>query len=69
MLRSELVPGATVMVGKGAPTDGDEADVALSVVAPAKVPAAVGAPAEGETEEHRDVEPPPAAEGEGSEQS
>ena len=54
VLRSELVPGATVMVDKGPPTDGDEADVALSVVAPAKVLAAVGAPAEGETEEHRD---------------
>ena len=53
---------------QGAPTDGDEPDVALSVVAPAKV-AAVGAPAEGETEEHRDEPPPTPAEGEGSEQS
>ena len=40
VLRSELPPGATVIVD--APPEGDDREVTLSVVAPEKVPAAVG---------------------------
>jgi ATP-dependent Clp protease ATP-binding subunit ClpC len=48
VLRSELQPGATVMVDKadvGGPDDGAE-PVKLSIIQPKKVPAAVGAPSE-----------------------
>nr|HMS63563.1 AAA family ATPase [Solirubrobacteraceae bacterium] len=48
VLRSELPPGATVVVDVA--PEGDDSGVTLSVVAPKKVPAAVGGgePAEGE---------------------
>jgi ATP-dependent Clp protease ATP-binding subunit ClpC len=44
VLRSELPPGATVLVGRA--PEGDEREVVLSIVQPEKVPAAVGAPDE-----------------------
>jgi ATP-dependent Clp protease ATP-binding subunit ClpC len=55
VLRSELPPGATVLVDRA--PDGDEREVVLSIVQPEKVPAAVGAP-----EEPAATEEPPADE-------
>src|ERR1700710_1507858 len=45
VLRSELTPGATIMVEKA--PDEDDREVSLTVVEPSKVPAAVGGGAEG----------------------
>jgi ATP-dependent Clp protease ATP-binding subunit ClpC len=68
VLRAELTPGATVMVERG--DEGTDEEVKLTVVAPKKVPAAVGG---GATEEPGDSEPqeepappPPAADAEQS---
>jgi len=52
VLRSELMPGATVVVG--APEEGEEGEVSLSIVEP-KTPVAVGA--ESDEAEHDDDEP------------
>src|ERR671921_432520 len=55
VLKSELVPGGTVLV-EPAP-EGDEREMILSVVQPEKpVPAAVGAHGEGESEEDKGVD-------------
>jgi ATP-dependent Clp protease ATP-binding subunit ClpC len=54
VLKSELVPGATVMV-EPAP-EGDEREMILSIVKPEKVPAAVGAREEGEPEADKEVD-------------
>jgi ATP-dependent Clp protease ATP-binding subunit ClpC len=69
VLRAELTPGATVMVGRA--PEGEDPEVTLTVVVPEKVPAAVGGG--GETEEGTDAEtpeepapPPPAADAEPS---
>ena len=70
VLRAELTPGATVMVGRA--PEGEDPEVTLEVVEPKKVPAAVGGG--GETEEGSDAEapeepappPPPAADAEES---
>jgi ATP-dependent Clp protease ATP-binding subunit ClpC len=69
VLRAELIPGATVMVGRA--PEGEDPEVTLSVVAPKKVPAAVGGGAtEEQTEEpsqpEEPVPPPPAADAEES---
>jgi len=66
VLRAELTPGATVMVGRA--PEGEDPEVTLEVVAPKKVPAAVGGGAAEETEGNdaeqpeEPVPPPPAAE-------
>jgi ATP-dependent Clp protease ATP-binding subunit ClpC len=70
VLRAELIPGATVMVGRA--PEGEDPEVTLEVVMPKKVPAAVGGG--GEAEEGNGVEapeelappPPPAADAEES---
>ncbi|MGH2918969.1 MAG: AAA family ATPase, partial [Solirubrobacteraceae bacterium] len=49
VLRAELTPGATVMVEKA--PDEDDREVSLTVVEPAKVPAAVGAASDAEATE------------------
>nr|WP_305852573.1 ATP-dependent Clp protease ATP-binding subunit [Conexibacter sp. SYSU D00693] len=49
VLRAELMPGGTVMVDRA--PEGEEPEVTLSVVAPEKVPAAVGARSEDESSE------------------
>ena len=54
VLRAELTPGATVMVGRA--PEGEDPEVTLAVVAPKKVPAAVGGGA-AEEEEGSDAEP------------
>jgi ATP-dependent Clp protease ATP-binding subunit ClpC len=55
VLRAELTPGATVMVGRA--PEGEDPEVTLEVVAPKKVPAAVGGGATEESEGN-DAEPP-----------
>ncbi len=66
VLRAELTPGATVMVGRA--PEGEDPEVTLEVVAPKKVPAAVGGGATEESEGNdaeqpeEPVPPPPAAE-------
>jgi ATP-dependent Clp protease ATP-binding subunit ClpC len=66
VLRAELIPGATVMVGRA--PEGEDPEVTLEVVAPKKVPAAVGGGATEESEGNdaeqpeEPVPPPPAAE-------
>jgi ATP-dependent Clp protease ATP-binding subunit ClpC len=69
VLRAELIPGATVMVGRA--PEGEDPEVTLEVVMPKKVPAAVGGG--GDTEgsgveapEELVPPPPPAAEAEES---
>jgi ATP-dependent Clp protease ATP-binding subunit ClpC len=57
VLRAELIPGATVMVGRA--PEGEDPEVTLEVVAPKKVPAAVGGGATDESEGN-DAEPPEA---------
>ncbi len=70
VLRAELTPGATVMVGRA--PEGEDPEVTLEVVAPKKVPAAVGGGATEESEGNdaeqpvEPVPPPPAAEAEES---
>jgi ATP-dependent Clp protease ATP-binding subunit ClpC len=66
VLRSELPPGATVLVGKGA--EGEEPEVTLSVIqpkeAPAPKPVAVGAEGSSDTEPeepHDELPPAPDA--------
>ena len=65
VLRAELTPGATVMVGRA--PEGEDPEVTLEVVAPKKVPAAVGGGATEESEgsdaeqPEEPVPPPPAA--------
>src|SRR5690349_20319258 len=66
VLKAELIPGATVMVGRA--PEGEDPEVSLEVVAPKKVPAAVGGGATEESEGNgaeqpeEPVPPPPAAE-------
>ena len=66
VLRAELTPGATVMVGRA--PEGEDPEVTLEVVAPKKVPAVVGGGATEESEGNdaeqpeEPVPPPPAAE-------
>jgi ATP-dependent Clp protease ATP-binding subunit ClpC len=70
VLRAELIPGATVMVGRA--PEGEDPEVTLSVVAPKKVPAAVGGGATEEPEAsdpgrpEEPAPPPPAADAEES---
>ncbi len=65
VLRAELTPGATVMVGRA--PEGEDPEVTLEVVVPKKVPAAVGGGATEEPEgsdaeqPEEPVPPPPAA--------
>ncbi len=72
VLRAELIPGATVMVGRA--PEGEDPEVTLEVVEPKKVPAAVGGGApeaeEGSSGPEQPAEPspppPPAADAEPS---
>ena len=58
---TELLPGATVMVGRA--PEGEDPEVTLAVVMPKKVPAAVGGGGEAEegsgTEAPEELVPPP----------
>jgi ATP-dependent Clp protease ATP-binding subunit ClpC len=64
VLRAELPAGSTVMVERAA--EGEEPEVALSVVQPKKVPAAVGGGNLESGDEHHDDQPTPPAPAEGT---
>jgi ATP-dependent Clp protease ATP-binding subunit ClpC len=60
VLRAELIPGATVLVGKA--PEGDEREVSIDIVAPKPAPTPVGVGAKGGSDED-DGEPAAAGDG------
>ncbi|HST37896.1 MAG TPA: hypothetical protein VLK58_00235 [Conexibacter sp.] len=65
VLRSELMPGGTVMVDKAA--EGVEGDVSIEIIAPKPAPTPVGVGAEGGSSEEEPAAPEVEAAGDGGE--